>query len=135
LTFGNPFINPHAVNSSSAKLPKRRVEHSLVLWRASLAFRSTKTDGGLTTPTRIRRREPTRHPEYEEGNPLENPMALSTLLTVLLILVIIGFVLWLVQTKVPMDPTIKIIIYFVVVIAVILWLLSVFGVHLNLVHL
>jgi len=62
-------------------------------------------------------------------------MALSTLLTVLLILVIIGFVLWLVQTKVPMDPTIKIIIYFVVVIAVILWLLSVFGVHLNLVHL
>jgi len=55
-------------------------------------------------------------------------MALSSLLVVILVLIVIGFLLWLVQTKIPMDPTIKIIIYFVVVLAVVLWLLNVFGV-------
>jgi hypothetical protein len=55
-------------------------------------------------------------------------MALQSLLMILLVLVIIGFVLWLVDTKLPLDPTIKIIIYFVVVLAVILWLLQTFGV-------
>jgi len=55
-------------------------------------------------------------------------MALSSLLVVILVLIVIGFLLWLVQTKIPMDPTIKTIIYFVVVLAVVLWLLNVFGV-------
>jgi hypothetical protein len=36
--------------------------------------------------------------------------------------------LWLANTYIPMDPTIKKIINIVVIIAVVLWLLSVFGV-------
>lgn len=50
------------------------------------------------------------------------------LLTLILVLVAIGVILWLVNTYIPMDPTIRKIINVVVVIAVVLWLLSAFGV-------
>jgi hypothetical protein len=50
-----------------------------------------------------------------------------SLLVVLLILIIVGFLLWLVNTYVPMDGTIKKIFNIVVVIVVIIWLLKVFG--------
>lgn len=43
------------------------------------------------------------------------------------ILAVIGVLLWLVNTYVPMAAPIKTIINAVVVIAVVLWLLSVFG--------
>lgn len=42
-------------------------------------------------------------------------------------LIIVGVLLWLVNTYVPMDPKIKNILNVVVVIIVILWLLNVFG--------
>jgi uncharacterized membrane protein len=50
------------------------------------------------------------------------------LLTVLLVLIIVGVLLWLVNTYVPMDSKIKSIFNIVVVIFVIIWLLKVFGI-------
>ena len=47
---------------------------------------------------------------------------------ILIILVVIGVLLWLVNTYIPMDATIKKIINIVAIILVVLWLLSVFGV-------
>lgn len=44
------------------------------------------------------------------------------------VLVVVGFLLWLINTHVPMDSRVKSVINAVVVIAVVLWLLSVFGV-------
>lgn len=49
------------------------------------------------------------------------------LLTVVLVLIVVGVLLWLVESRIPMDPTIKRIIEAVVIIAVVLWLLQVFG--------
>jgi hypothetical protein len=51
-----------------------------------------------------------------------------SLINLLIILVVIGVILWLINTYIPMQATIKKILNAVVVIAVILWLLSVFGV-------
>ncbi|MDP4263327.1 MAG: Thivi_2564 family membrane protein [Bacteroidota bacterium] len=50
------------------------------------------------------------------------------LLTVLLVLIVVGVILWLVNTYIPMDRKIKNILNAVVVIAVVIWLLKVFGV-------
>lgn len=50
------------------------------------------------------------------------------LVQIIIVLVVVGVVLWLVQTKVPMDPTIKLIINVVVVLAVCLWLLRFAGI-------
>lgn len=50
------------------------------------------------------------------------------LLTIIIVLVIVGFVLWLINTYVPMAGSIKTILNAVVIICVILWLLSAFGV-------
>jgi len=49
------------------------------------------------------------------------------LLTVLLILIAAGVLLWLVNTYIPMDSKIKSIFNVVVVIIVVVWLLKVFG--------
>jgi hypothetical protein len=49
------------------------------------------------------------------------------LLTILLVLVVVGVVLWLINTYIPMDRKIKNILNIVVVIVVILWLLKAFG--------
>ena len=49
------------------------------------------------------------------------------LLQVLLVLVVVGVLLWLVNSFIPMQGTIKSILNAVVVIAVILWLLNIFG--------
>jgi len=49
------------------------------------------------------------------------------LFTLILVLVIIGVILWLINTYAPMDAKIKQILNIVVVIIVVLWLLSVFG--------
>lgn len=46
----------------------------------------------------------------------------------IIVLVAVGVVLWLVNNYIPMDGTIKKILNVVVIIAVIIWLLSVFGV-------
>jgi len=50
------------------------------------------------------------------------------LLTVVLTLVVVGVILWLINTYIPMQGTIKKILNIVVVIVVILWLLYGFGV-------
>ncbi|MBV9991627.1 MAG: hypothetical protein JOZ72_10075 [Alphaproteobacteria bacterium] len=49
------------------------------------------------------------------------------LVTVVLILVAVGVVLWLINAYIPMQGTIKGILNAVVVIAVVIWLLQVFG--------
>lgn len=49
------------------------------------------------------------------------------LINVVITLIVIGVLLWLVNTYIPMDGKIKNILNIVVVIAVILWLLQAFG--------
>lgn len=49
------------------------------------------------------------------------------MLHVIIVLVLVGVLLWAVNTYVPMDGKIKNIMNIVVVFAVVLWLLSVFG--------
>ena len=56
---------------------------------------------------------------YAPGMPLIN---------VVLTLVVVGLVLWVINTYIPMQSTIKSILNLVVVIAVIIWLLYGFGV-------
>jgi hypothetical protein len=51
-----------------------------------------------------------------------------SLITLVIVLVVVGVVLWLINSYIPMQSTIKKILNVVVVIAVILWLLSAFGV-------
>jgi formate hydrogenlyase subunit 4 len=50
------------------------------------------------------------------------------LIQLVIALVVVGVALWLINTYIPMDATIKKILNVVVVIVVILWLLSIFGV-------
>ncbi len=50
------------------------------------------------------------------------------LIQVLIALIVVGVLLWLVNTYIPMQGTIKSILNAVVVIVVVLWLLNVFGV-------
>jgi len=54
------------------------------------------------------------------------------LLQVLLVLVVVGVLLWLVNSFIPMQETIKSILNAIVVIAVVVWLLNVFGLLHNL---
>ena len=51
-----------------------------------------------------------------------------TLVHLILILIVIGVLLWIANTYIPMDAKIKKIINIVVVLVVVLWLLNVFGV-------
>ena len=50
------------------------------------------------------------------------------LLTVLIVLIVVGVLLWLVNNYIPMDGKIKSILNAVVVICVVIWLLQVFGI-------
>jgi len=54
------------------------------------------------------------------------------LINLVVTLIVVGVLLWLVNTYIPMDRKIKSILNVVIVIAVILWLLSVFGILGNL---
>jgi hypothetical protein len=49
------------------------------------------------------------------------------LIQLVLVLVVVGVVLWVINTYIPMQATIKRILNVVVVIVVVIWLLSVFG--------
>jgi hypothetical protein len=51
-----------------------------------------------------------------------------SLIGLVIVLIVIGVLLWLLETYIPMNPTIKRIIDAVVIIVVVLWLLQVFGV-------
>ena len=62
--------------------------------------------------------------------------SIMPLLTILIVLIVAGVVLWLINTYIPMDRTIKTILNVVVVIVVIVWLLKAFGLfhYLNDIH-
>lgn len=49
------------------------------------------------------------------------------LLNVVVTLIVVGVLLWLVNTYIPMDAKIKKVLNIVVIVAVVLWLLSAFG--------
>jgi hypothetical protein len=50
-----------------------------------------------------------------------------SLVTILLVLIVAGVLLWLVNAYIPMDGKIKSILNIVVVIVVVVWLLKAFG--------
>jgi hypothetical protein len=50
-----------------------------------------------------------------------------SLINLVIILVVVGVILWLINSYIPMQATIRKILNAVVVIAVVIWLLSVFG--------
>lgn len=50
-----------------------------------------------------------------------------SLISLVIILIVVGVLLWLMNTYIPMDATIKRIINILVIIVVVLWLLSVLG--------
>lgn len=49
------------------------------------------------------------------------------LITIVLVLVVVGVLLWLINTYIPMDSKIKNILNIVVVVVVVIWLLQAFG--------
>ncbi|HSM63610.1 MAG TPA: Thivi_2564 family membrane protein [Gillisia sp.] len=51
-----------------------------------------------------------------------------SLITLVIVLVVVGVVLWLINRFIPMQSSIKKILNVVVIIVVILWLLSAFGI-------
>lgn len=51
-----------------------------------------------------------------------------SLIGIVIVLIVVGVLLWLVETYIPMNPTIKRILEAIVIIVVVLWLLQVFGV-------
>lgn len=59
-----------------------------------------------------------------------------SLVSLVIVLIVVGVLLWLVNTYIPLDATIRKIINIVVIFAVVLWLLSVFGLldSINAVH-
>lgn len=71
---------------------------------------------------------------WSEENYISTPFGhnfkfiIMPLLNVLILLVVVGVILWLVNTYIPMDGKIKNILNVVVVIIVIIWLLQVFGI-------
>jgi hypothetical protein len=56
------------------------------------------------------------------------------LLQILMVLIVVGVLLWLVNSFVPMQGTIKSLLNAVVVIATVLWLLNIFGLFHSLSH-
>lgn len=50
-----------------------------------------------------------------------------SLITVLLTIIVVGFLLWLVNTLIPMSRPIKQILNIVVIVILVIWLLKVFG--------
>ena len=51
-----------------------------------------------------------------------------SLVTIVITLIVVGVLLWLVNTYIPMDGKIKKVLNVVVMVVVVLWLLNVFGV-------
>jgi hypothetical protein len=65
------------------------------------------------------------HPGWQTGkHERKNTMPLIQLV---IVLVVVGVILWVINSYIPMQSTIKKILNVVVVIVVIIWLLSVFG--------
>ena len=50
-----------------------------------------------------------------------------SILTIIIVLIVVGVLLWLVNTYIPMDQKIRTIINILVVIVIIIWLLKISG--------
>ncbi|MDR3492407.1 MAG: hypothetical protein P4M12_10275 [Gammaproteobacteria bacterium] len=50
------------------------------------------------------------------------------LITIVVVLVVSGFLLWLINTYIPMAAPIKTILNIVVIVAIVIWLLSALGI-------
>lgn len=50
-----------------------------------------------------------------------------SLISLILVIALVGLVLWLITSFVPMDPKVKLLLQVVVVIALLLWILRAFG--------
>jgi hypothetical protein len=50
-----------------------------------------------------------------------------SLITIIIALIVIGVLLWLINSYIPMDHKIKTIINIIIVVVVVIWLLKVFG--------
>jgi hypothetical protein len=62
-------------------------------------------------------------------------ISIMPILTILLVLIVVGVILWLINTYIPMDSKIKSILNVVVVVILIIWLLQAFGLLDSLKHL
>ena len=51
-----------------------------------------------------------------------------SLLTIIIVLVVVGIVLWLINVYVPMDAKVKKILNIVIIVFLVIWLLKAFGV-------
>jgi len=60
-------------------------------------------------------------------NPPHERRNTMPLLQLVIVLVVVGVILWVINSYIPMQSTIKKILNVVVIIGVIIWLLSVFG--------
>jgi hypothetical protein len=65
--------------------------------------------------------------ENAQGINTHERRQLMPLINLVIVLVVVGVVLWVINSYIPMQATIKKILNVVVVVAVIVWLLSVFG--------
>ena len=59
---------------------------------------------------------------------ITNKASLMSILTVLVVLIVAGIIMYLINRYIPMDGTIKSILNIVVVVLIIVWLLKVFGI-------
>ena len=64
--------------------------------------------------------------------PFPGKKSIMPLISLVIVLVVVGVILWAINNYIPMQTNIKKILNLVVVIVVILWLLSVFGIIGNL---
>lgn len=48
------------------------------------------------------------------------------LISLVIVIIVIGVVLWLVNTYIPMDPKIKNVLNIVVIVALVIWILGIF---------
>ena len=62
------------------------------------------------------------------GTLLKGGYSVTLLIHAVIVLIVVGVLLWLINNYLPMASSIKSILNFVVIIAVILWLLKVFGI-------
>lgn len=57
-----------------------------------------------------------------------------SVISILIVILVVGFLLWVVNTKIPMDSTVNTILNIVVVLGLIIWLLKAFGIWGNVLH-
>ncbi|HEX7710985.1 MAG TPA: Thivi_2564 family membrane protein [Sphingomonadaceae bacterium] len=51
-----------------------------------------------------------------------------SILSVIIVIVVVGFLLWLINRFIPMQPTVRSILNGLVIILLVIWLLDIFGI-------